>query len=149
MKRNKALHIILWAFILHTVWEIAQCLFLYDMWDWPFWKATIWMLAAIFGDILIVIGLWKMTSAFMRDKHIQPTILKEYTLLVGLSFPVSIFLEWMAKVLNLWQYSSNMAVIELFNYQVGLSPVLQITFLPALSIYLAEKSTRKGYQNTK
>ncbi|MDR8391436.1 hypothetical protein NC796_09820 [Aliifodinibius sp. S!AR15-10] len=149
MNQNTTLHIVFWAFILHTVWEFTQCLFLYSMWDWPFWEATIWMWAAIFGDILIVLGIWKMTTLLMPSQHIQPSNLKEYALLIGISFPLSIFLEWVAKVLDLWEYSSNMAVIELLNYQVGLSPILQITFLPALSLYLAEKSTKKFNHRTK
>ena len=142
MKQNRPLHIIFWAFLLHTLWEFTQCLFLYDMWDWPFWKATIWMWAAIFGDILIVLGLWKLALALVPSRQFKPVNFKDYALLIGVSFPISIFLEWMAKALDLWEYSSNMAVIELLNYQVGLSPIFQITFLPALSIYLAEKSKK-------
>ena len=101
------------------------------------------MWAAIFGDILIVLGLWMLTSALLPSRKFQPINFKDYALLMSISFLASIFLEWMAKVLDLWEYSSNMAVIELLNYQVGLSPILQITFLPALSIYLAEKNTKK------
>ncbi|WP_340106812.1 hypothetical protein [Rhodohalobacter sp. 8-1] len=149
MKQNSTLHVVFWAFLLHTLWEFIQCLFLYEMWDWPFWEATLWMWAAIFGDILIVLGLWKTVTVFASAVHIKVSTFKEYALLLGISFLASFFLEWIAKVLNLWQYSSNMPVIEILNYPVGLSPVLQITFLPALSVYLAGKSKMKNNRNTK
>jgi len=119
------------------------------MWDWPFWEATLWMWAAIFGDILIVLGLWKAAAVFASAIQVNVTGFKGYALLLSISFLASIFLEWIAKVLNLWQYSSNMPVIEILNHQVGLSPVLQITFLPALSVYLAGKSKMKNNRNTK
>lgn len=92
MKQNTTLHIVLWAFILHTVWEFTQCLFLYDMWDWHFWEATIGMWTAIFGDILIVSGLWKMTAFLMPSLHVQFANFNEYALLIGSSFPLSIYL---------------------------------------------------------
>lgn len=149
MKQNVTLHIIFWAFILHTAWEFAQCVFLYDMWDWTFWKATIWMWAAVFGDILIVLGLWKTAASFSSLFHFQMPRFKDYAFLLSLSFVASILLEWLARALDLWHYSSNMPSFELFNYQVGLSPILQITFLPALSVFLAKKSTMIFNHNKK
>jgi len=140
MQQKITFHVVFWAFLLHTLWELIQCLFLYEMWDWPFWEATLWMWAAIFGDILIVLGLWKAAAVFASAIQVNVTGFKGYALLLSISFLASIFLEWIAKVLNLWQYSSNMPVIEILNYEVGLSPVLQITFLPALSVYLAVKA---------
>lgn len=107
------------------------------------------MWAAIFGDVLIVLGLWKIATFFASAMHFQITRFKGYALLLGISFPASIFLEWLAIALDLWQYSPNMPAFELFNYQVGLSPILQITFLPVLSVYLAGKSTRKLNGNTR
>lgn len=149
MKQNITFYVVFWAFVLHTLWEFIQCLFLYSMWDWPFWEATLWMWAAIFGDILIVLGLWKAAVFFASATHFQVNTFKGYALLLGISFAASIFLELTAKALNLWQYSSNMPVIEILNHQVGLSPVLQITFLPALSVYLAGKHKKKLNRNKK
>lgn len=149
MNQKITLHIVFWALILHTIWEFTQCIFLYSMWDWPFWKATIWMWAAIFGDMLIVLGLWKIVTFFSPSIHIKTAGFKGYALLLGISFSASLILEWLAIALDLWQYSPNMPTIELFDYHIGLSPILQITFLPALSVYLAEKSTKKFNRNAK
>ncbi len=32
-----------WGFLLNMVWEFGQCLFLYDMWSWGFWRGAGWM----------------------------------------------------------------------------------------------------------
>ncbi len=61
----------------------------------------------------------------------------------------SIALEWGAKFLNLWTYSDLMPVLIIFDYEVGLSPIIQITFLPALSLFLSEKSKNKEFYNVK
>ena len=58
--------------------------------------------------------------------------------ILALSFGAGIFLEWMALYLELWEYDTSMPTLYVFNYKVGLTPILQITFLPALSVYLAE-----------
>ncbi|WP_176719475.1 hypothetical protein [Rhodohalobacter halophilus] len=109
------------------------------MWDWPFLKGTLWMWAAIFGDILIVLGLWKGTTLLFPSVQFKSPRRKGYLTLLILSFIASIFLEWIAIYLDLWQYTAAMPVVTMFNHEVGLSPVLQITFLPALSIYLANR----------
>lgn len=138
--------IVFWAFVLHTMWEFIQCVFLYDMWDWPFWEATLWMWGAVFGDILIVLALWKGTTILLPSARFESPGLKGYPVLLILSFIASIFLEWTALYLNLWQYTSAMPVVSIFGHEVGLSPVLQITFLPAASIWLANCYNNQQHQ---
>jgi hypothetical protein len=135
--------VIFWAFILNTIWEFVQCGFLYGMWDWPFLKATVWMWGAVLGDIIIVLGLWRATSMLTSSVHLEPHLSRKgYFVLFGLSFAASIFLEWAAIFLSLWEYTSAMPVLTIFSYEVGLSPIFQITVLPALSIFLASKGTK-------
>jgi|GEM_PF-472069 hypothetical protein len=131
--------IIVWALILNTIWEFGQCLFLYDMWDWPFLKATLWMWGAIFGDILIILGLWKGAITLVPSVQFESPGLKGYLILMTLSFVASIILEWAAIYLDFWQYTPAMPVFSLFGHEVGFSPVLQITFLPSASIWLANR----------
>lgn len=135
--KNYLISIVLWAFILNTLWEFGQCVFLYNMWSWSFWKATFWMWGAVFGDILIVLGLWKGTTTLFASVQFSGSSWKDYMLLTGISFLAGILLEWAAIYLDLWTYDRSMPVFSIFGYQVGLSPILQITFLPALSIYLS------------
>jgi hypothetical protein len=109
------------------------------MWDWPFLKATIWMWGAVFGDILIVLALWKITATAVPPlNYLQPDG-KSYLFLIIISFIASILLEWIAIVLDLWEYSDVMPVISVFGYEAGLSSVVQITLLPAASIYLTDR----------
>lgn len=136
---SKPVRIILWAFILNTLWEFAQCVWFFDMWSWSFWKSTIWMWAAIFGDILIVLGLWKVTTLLVPSIHFYKPNVTGYLLLLLISFVAAVFLEWIAVYLELWSYNENMPVVSIGNHQVGILPILQITLLPALSIYAANK----------
>tara|TARA_R110002124_G_scaffold239959_1_gene405080 strand:- start:11501 stop:11968 length:468 start_codon:yes stop_codon:yes gene_type:complete len=138
LKKSKMPKVIFWAFLLNTIWEFTQCLFFYEMWNWEFWKSTFWMWGAVLGDILIVLGIWQGVKTFFKSTGLlQKTIIK-YLLLLALSFGAGIFLEWMALYLELWEYDTSMPTLYVFNYKVGLTPILQITFLPALSVYLAE-----------
>ncbi|MEX0646138.1 MAG: hypothetical protein WEA56_16855 [Balneolaceae bacterium] len=140
-------YIVLWAFVLHTIWEFTQCVFLFDMWDWPFWETTLWMWGAVFGDILIVLALWKGTTTLVTSARFESPGLRGYLVLLTLSFAASIFLEWAALYLNLWQYTTAMPVVSIFGHEVGLSPVLQITFLPAASIWLANLFNNQQHQS--
>lgn len=129
--------IVFWAFLLNMVWEFGQCLFLFDMWDWPFWKATVWMWAAIIGDVFIVLGIWKLTRLFLPESRFSTLFSKDFFAAFGISILASVFLEWMAIILDLWGYSVWMPTILILGHEIGLSPIVQISFLPALSIYLA------------
>jgi hypothetical protein len=135
--RTRLSRIILWAFALNTVWEFGQCLFFYDMWSWPFWKSTALMWAAIFGDILIVLGLWKGACFLNGLGQFHKPSSTGYLILLLLSFGASIVLEWMAIYFNLWSYDASMPMVEVLNHKIGILPVLQITTLPALSVWLA------------
>lgn len=95
------------------------------------------MWAAIIGDVFIVLGLWKITEFIFSPVNFKKLKLKDYLYLIFISFIASIVLEWTAKFLELWTYSDLMPVLIIFDYEVGLSPIIQITFLPALSVYIS------------
>jgi len=137
--KSKTSNIILFAFALNTLWEFGQCLFFYNMWSWPFWKSTVWMWAAIFGDVLIVFGLWKGACFLTGLGQFHRPSRTGYLILLVLSFGASIGLEWIAIYLNLWSYDPLMATMKIFDREIGFLPILQITFLPALSVYMASK----------
>ena len=138
MKYNQLTGIIFWAFILNAIWEFAQCIWFYNMWSWSFWKSTVWMWAAIFGDILIVLGLWKVTTQISSVHFYKPNA-TGFALLLIISFIAAVFLEWIAFYLGLWEYDSSMPTLSIGNHQIGILPILQITLLPALSIYAANR----------
>lgn len=139
MAKSKLVHVVFWAFTLNTIWEFGQCIYFYNMWSWPFWKATFWMWAAIFGDILIVLGLWKITTMLLSTINFYRPKITGYAVLLFISFITAIFLEWIAIVFGLWEYDPSMPTLIIGNHRVGILPMLQITILPALSIFVADR----------
>lgn len=137
--KSKTSNIILIAFALNTLWEFGQCMFFYNMWSWPFWKSTVWMWAASFGDVLIVFGLWKGACFLTGLGQFHKPSRSGYLILLLLSFGASIGLEWVAIYLDLWSYDAFMPVVEVGNRLIGVLPILQITFLPAISVWLAKR----------
>lgn len=126
--------IALWAFLLNGAWELLQCVFLYDMWDWPFWKSMLWMWGATLGDVAIVLALVAVSAqltGFSRSAF--------WIALVGIGLIAAVLLEWVARRADLWSYSSAMPTIGLFGEEIGLAPLVQITFLPVLSVYLSDR----------
>jgi len=82
------------------------------------------MWAAIFGDIFIRYGPMERNYFAGAKCSILISRIEGYTILLVLSFMASIFLEWLAINFYLWQYTPAMPSITIFNYEVGLSPIL-------------------------
>ena len=140
--------IALWGFALNAGWEFVQCTALYDMWSWGFWRATVYMWGAILGDVLIVLGVaWGAVQLVGKGRLTPPDGLGHGALL-AVGFVAAVFLEWAAQVLDLWGYSGLMPTVEVLGHPVGLSPVVQVTTLPALSVYLATRA-RSADRQTK
>lgn len=132
----------LWGFLLNMAWEFGQCTVLYDMWDWGFWRATAWMWGAIFGDVLIVLGVALGAVLLVGARRLLPPHAVGpdgvgWAALLGVGFVASVGLEWAAQALELWGYSDLMPTLTVLGHTVGLSPVVQVTVLPALSVWLA------------
>lgn len=134
----------LWGFILNMLWEFGQCTVLYDMWDWGFWRATVWMWGAIFGDVLIVLGVVLGAVLVVGANRLRPPDRLGWAVLLGVGFVASVGLEWAAQALGLWGYSDLMPTLTVLGHTVGLSPVVQVTTLPALSVWLASRSGTGG-----
>src|SRR6056297_2258145 len=118
--------IALWGFFLNMVWEFGQCTLLYDMWDWGFWRATVWMWAAIFGDVLIVLGVVLGAVLLVGARRVAPPDTLGWAALLGVGFVASVGLEGAAQVLDLWGYSELMPTLTALGHTVGLSPVVQV-----------------------
>lgn len=129
----------LWGFGLNTFWEFAQCTVLYDMWDWGFWRATTWMWGAILGDVLIVLGAVLGAVLLVGARRVAPPDALGWAALLGVGFVMAVGLEWAAQALSLWSYSDLMPTLTVLGHTVGLSPVVQVTALPALSAWLATR----------
>jgi len=125
------------GFLTNLVWEFAQCPILYDMAGWSFWKGTVYMSAAIAGDVLIVLGV-VATSQLVLGPSVGKLIgIRGWATTVMLGFIAGVVLEWLARILDLWRYSASMPTISFAGEDVGLAPLIQIAILPAFSLYLA------------
>lgn len=136
--------IVLWGFVLNTVWEFGQCVLFYDMWDWSFWRGTAWMWAAIFGDVVIVLGVAAVAREIAGVTSMHPLDQRGWVVLLTIGFVTSVVLEWTARALGLWSYSAWMPTITALGHTVGFSPIAQITVFPALSVHLATQSNRRA-----
>jgi hypothetical protein len=123
------------GFLLNTLWEFAQCLVLYDMSGWSFWRAAVYMWAAIAGDVLIVLGV-VMASWILSQRSLAVLLSRRgWITTLALGLVAGVLLEWFARVLDLWNYSTLMPAILVAGEAVGLAPIIQIMILPATSLY--------------
>lgn len=134
------MRIALWGFVLNVLWEFGQGVFLYDMWGWGFWRATAWMWGAIFGDVLIVLGVAWIAALLVGSRRLTPPDAPGWTALLGVGLVAALGLEWAARALGLWSYSDLMPTLTVLEHTVGLSPVVQVTVLPALSVRFATRT---------
>lgn len=132
--------IALYGFVLNALWEYIQCGIFYDTPAWGFWRHTLWMWIAILGDVLIVLGVAALASLLAGSRHPIPSDRKGWLALLGIGLVAGIILEWAAQISHLWSYGSWMPTIDIFGTSAGVLPILQITMLPALSVYLARQS---------
>ncbi len=131
----------LWGLFLNAVWEFVQCVFLYDMWDEAFLRASAWMWGAIVGDVLIVLGVTVLAALLVGAHRLRPPDAAGWAALVGVGLVAAVGLEWAAQALNLWGYTDLMPTLRVLGREVGLSPIVQVTMLPALCVRLAARST--------
>jgi hypothetical protein len=129
--------IALYGFLLNMLWEFVQCTVLYDMWSWGLWRGTAWMWGGIAGDVVIVLGVVGLSRLAVGAGPLLDLSLKGWVALLGVGFVASVALEWAARALGLWGYTSWMPTLTIGGRAVGLSPIAQVTALPALSVALA------------
>lgn len=128
-----------WALLLNGVWEYTQCALLYDMHGVRFWPGALLMAGAVGGDALVVVALYQAVDYWALSRPSRRPRLSRifWGVLILLSLAAAVALEYLAVAAGLWHYNARMRTIPVAGERVGLSPLLQITFLPALSIWLA------------
>ena len=135
------LKILALGFILNLVWENAQApLFngyqnLIQHFMPCFW-ATI-------GDAVIILLLYEFYVFWYKDRYwIKHMKVRQIVTLMIVGAVLVVFMEWGALASGRWSYTEYMPIVPIFD--VGLLPVLQMMFLPALTFYGVAISINKN-----
>ncbi|MFB6273596.1 MAG: hypothetical protein ABEL51_11950 [Salinibacter sp.] len=129
-----------YGFVLNAVWEFAQAGPLYDMWtEVGLWDGFFHITLAILGDVLIVLGVTGVAALCMGRRSVLCATWNGCAAMLAAGLVTAIGLEWIARMLDWWTYNDLMPTLRVFGETVGLSPVAQITLLPALSVLLAAR----------
>ena len=130
--------IALYGLVLNAIWEIVQLVFLYNCWnEWSPWQRVLIPLVCILGDVLIMLGVAALAALVVGSKQVYPPEAAGWIALLAVGFVAGVLLEWVALALGLWTYEPHMATLHVGPVRIGWSPILQITLLPAVSVYLA------------
>ncbi len=125
------------AFALHALWEKTH-LPLYQGYEGISGSLPVWLYATL-GDVgytmlaVLVIALLKRNIDWILEVRAV-----DFALLLGTGFLIAFGVEYKAMLLARWAYTPMMPTILGF----GLSPLVQMTLLLPLSVYLAQKLTR-------
>ena len=131
--------LLLWGLALNAAWEWAQCAYLYDMSGSTVWKGAVWMSAAVVADGFIVLAVAGLAWLLNGKRRLAAPDAKGWAALLGVGLAAGVFLEWVARVLNLWNYGPLMPTLPVGGVTVGLAPLVQMTLLPAFCVWLATR----------
>lgn len=130
----------------HLVWEIAQ-LPLYTIWSTgTLREQVIAIVHCTAGDVVIatvaiVLALVLVADSNWPANRFWPTAAA--ALMGGVAYTG--FSEWLNTVVRAsWSYSEWMPVVDLFGFRLGLTPMLQWVFVPALAMWLAMRAGMSG-----
>ena len=93
-------------------------------------------LYATIGDVAYTLGVTFVIFLFRKNIFTAPTRSDLFLLAVA-GFLIALFVEYKALMLGRWVYLDAMPIIPILN--VGLTPVLQMTILLLLSVFLTSR----------
>lgn len=126
---------------LHGGWEHAH-VSLYTGYEALGWGMPIVVFATA-GDVLYICGAVLVLSLVTHTSLLQVPVLPRYVYgmlgLVGIL--IALFVEYKAFYLERWEYTEFMPIVPLLG--VGLSPLLQMSMLLPLSVYITRAILKK------
>jgi hypothetical protein len=128
----------LFAFLLHFVWEILQASFYEHMGDARYWSAILQCTQATVGDVMITWTAYALAAASVRDRWWLGVIDRRRALTIFLlaGLLITAALEAVnVYVWKRWAYSPSMPLV----LGLGLTPILQWTLVPLLTLWLARR----------
>lgn len=113
-------------------------MFLYDVGDLNFLEHLPMCIAATYWDAAIIAGIYLIFGAAFDDYFwIKNLSWKRALPVIVLGLFVALFIEERALYDGRWAYSELMPIVPFTH--AGLSPVLQMMFLPVITFWLASK----------
>lgn len=129
----------IYGLLLNAVWEYVHLFPLYTCWDeWTTRRKIIWPIIAILGDGIAVVVITLAVAWILGPSQVRPLGHVGAVLLAAVGFMAGVALERAAITLSLWSYKPAMATVAIGGVRCGISPVLQMTILPLLSVLLAQ-----------
>lgn len=124
------------AFLLHVIWENAQApLFQgYTSFSDHF---SICFLGAV-GDVVITLFVFIIIALLKSDFNWIATLnKKDVAVLAVIGFFIAVGIEWRALLFEGWAYADAMPIVPYL--RVGLLPIVQMTLLLPLSVFIMGK----------
>jgi len=124
------------AFVLHIVWENTQAPLFQG---YASFSAHFPMcLVGTVGDVAVTLFVYFIVALLKNDSNWISTLnKKDFVILAVIGFFIAVGIEWRALLFGSWAYAEGMPIIPYL--KVGLAPIIQMTFLLPLSIYLTKK----------
>lgn len=128
-----------YIFGLNFAWEISQ-MFLYENHTKGFADFIFVHFKASLGDVIIFTIIYVFGILIFGDKKwfLQKTIFT-YPFVAIFGFIIAVSVEKYALATGRWEYGNLMPIIPIL--KVGLLPVLQMIFLPIISIQIIKKQS--------
>ena len=98
------------------------------------------MLSATAGDVAINLGVGAVAERLVGREAVRRSTPAGTAALVAVGFAAAVGLEWAAQRLGLWSYTDRMPTVHVAGHDIGLLPVVQVTVLPALSAWVAQRA---------
>lgn len=133
--RKQIIFLSLIAFVLHIVWENMQA---------PLFQGYVSFVAhfpmcvvGTVGDVGITLFVYFIIALLKNDFNwIVALNKKDIAILSAVGFLIALGVEWRALLFGRWAYIGAMPILPYL--KVGLTPVIQMTLLLPLSVYLTK-----------
>ena len=127
--------------LLHGIWEHAH-IALYTGYEALEGILPVWVFATI-GDFVYTLLAVVLVGAILQDMQwFEKDFSKiRYFSLAAIGFLIALMVEYKGLYLGRWEYLLSMPLIPLL--QVGLSPILQMTILLPISVFITRLLTKQ------
>ena len=129
------------ALLFHGIWEYTHIV-LYTNYGAMEGILPVWMLATL-GDLfytLLIIAIISAAKGGMR--WVRQASPSDLLAAAALGFLVALMVEYKGLYLGRWEYLPSMPIVPFLG--VGFSPLLQMTLLTPLSLFLTRLITRRS-----